>query len=347
MRAVRLVAWKHAPAVVEVEEPSPGPGEVAVRIGGAGICHTDLNLIHVLESGMLPFEPPFTLGHENAGWVAQLGAGVHGLEVGQPVAVYGPWGCGMCRPCHEGTENHCDRSTVVGPGVGGLGRDGGLAPLMIVPSPRHLVPLADLEPWQAAPLADAALTPYRVIRAWRHVLVPGSSAVVIGAGGGLGHLAVQLLRELTPARIVAVDTGPRALALATELGATTAVPADADVAAAVKDATAGRGAELVLDVVGSADTLAVAGAVVRARGHVAIVGAGGGSLAVGYFGLPYEVSVSTTYWGSIPELVDVVTLAEQGRIAARVQTFPMSRALDALEELHAGRIEGRAVVVPD
>ena len=347
MKAVRLVEWKHAPEVVDVDEPTPGAGEVLVRIGGAGICHTDISLIHVLDTGMLPFEPPFTLGHENAGWVAQLGDGVRGLEVGQPVVVYGPWGCGLCHNCAGGAENHCERPDVVGAEVGGLGRDGGLAPLMIVPSARHLVPLTDLEPWQAAPLADAALTPYRVIRKWRHLLVPGSSAVVLGAGGGLGHLAVQLLRELTPARIVGVDASPGGVQRALDLGATVAVRASDTTATEVRDATGGRGAELVLDFVGSADTLAVAAAVVRPLGHVAIVGSGGGTLTCGYFGLPYEVSVSTTYWGSIPELIEVVELAEQGRIASQVQTFPFSRALDALEALHAGTVEGRAVVVPD
>jgi propanol-preferring alcohol dehydrogenase len=347
MKAVRLVDWKHRPEVADVDEPSPGPGEVLVRIGGAGICHTDLNLIHVLEAGMLPFDPPFTLGHENAGWVERLGAGVRGLEVGKPVVVYGPWGCGVCHTCLHGAENHCERPTVVGPGVGGLGRDGGLAPLMVVPSPRQLVPLHDLEPWQAAPLADAALTPYRVIRKWIHLLVPGSSVVVIGAGGGLGHLAVQLLTAMTAARIVGVDARPRGVELAAELGADVSLLAGDSTPVEARDATAGRGAELVLDFVGSEATLALAGAVVRPLGHVAIVGAGGGSMTCGYFGLPYEVSVSTTYWGSIPELGEVVALAEAGRIVSRVQTFPFSRALDALDALHAGTIEGRAVVVPD
>jgi propanol-preferring alcohol dehydrogenase len=347
MKAVRLVEWQHAPEIAEVDEPSPAPGEVLVRIGGAGICHTDISLIHVLEAGMLPFDPPFTLGHENAGWVERLGAGVRGLEVGQPVVVYGPWGCGVCRNCLLGAENHCERPTVVGPEVGGLGRDGGLAPLMVVPAARHLVPLTDLEPWQAAPLADAALTPYRVIRKWVHLLVPGSNVVVLGAGGGLGHLAVQLLSAMTAARIVGVDARPGGVALAAELGAAVSLLAADSNAEEVREATGGRGAHLVLDCVGSEATLALAAAVVRPLGHVAIIGSGGGSMTVGYFALPYEVSVSTTYWGSIPELVEVVALAEAGRIASRVQTFPFSRALDALEALHAGSIEGRAVVVPD
>ena len=347
MKAVRLIGWKRPPAVEDVDEPVPGPGEVLVRIGGAGVCHSDLNMIHVIEAGMLPFDPPFTLGHENAGWVEQLGAGVSGLDVGQPVAVYGPWGCGLCDPCVRGSENHCERAAQLGYGGGGFGRDGGLAPLMVVPSARHLVALRDLEPWEAAPLADAALTPYRVIRKWRHLLVPGSTAVVLGAGGGLGHLAVQLLAELAPARIIGVDVRQSGVDLAAQLGADLSVLAGDSTAAEIRDATSGRGAELVLDCVGNDATLSVAAAVVRALGHIAIVGAGGGSVSCGYFGLPYEVSVSTTYWGSIPELHEVVALAEQGRIRSRVQRFPFSRALDALDALHEGAVEGRAVVVPD
>ena len=257
-----------------------------VRVGGAGLCHSDLNMLYTLEPGTLPFEPPFTLGHENAGWVEAAGPGVGGLEVGQPVVVYGPWGCGRCYRCQQGEENFCERQAELGYGGAGFGRDGGMAPLMVVPSPRYLVPLTTLEPWEAAPLADAGLTPYRVIRRWRHLLVPGSHVVVIGAGGGLGHLAVQILRAVAPSTIVAVDAREAGLALARELGADAAVLAGEDAAGAVREHTHGRGAELVLDFVGNDATLSLAAAVSRSLGHIAVVGAGGGSLAYGYFATP-------------------------------------------------------------
>ena len=183
-----------------------------MKVGGAGACHSDL---HVMEwpAGFLPYELPFTLGHENAGWIEALGAGVKGWEVGEAVAVYGPWGCGRCRPCRTGLETLCERAAQLGAAGGGLGRDGGMAEYMLVPDPRLLVPLGDLDPRDAAPLSDAALTPYHAIKLALHQLVPGTSAVVIGVGG-LGHMAVQILRALTPARVIATDIDAGKLELA-------------------------------------------------------------------------------------------------------------------------------------
>ena len=194
MRAVRLLEWKSDPQLVEVPEPTAGPGQVVVRIGGAGACHSDIHLMRDYDLGMLPWDPPFTLGHENAGWVHELGAGVVGLELDQPVAVYGPWGCGACERCRLGLENYCEdlSSAPVPRGGGGLGLDGGMAELMLVPDARHLVPLPDgLSPVAASPYIDAGLTSYHAVRRALPKLIPGSTALVIGVGG-LGHLAVQI-----------------------------------------------------------------------------------------------------------------------------------------------------------
>jgi alcohol dehydrogenase, propanol-preferring len=342
VRALRLVEWQRPAALVDVPEPEPGPGEVLIRVGGAGACHSDLHLLD-WPPGVLPFEVPFTLGHENAGWVEAVGAGVHGLELGTPVAVYGPWGCGMCHSCREGAEDYCERPA---PAMGGgLGRDGGMAELLVVPSPRLLVPLGDLDPVRAAPLTDAALTPYHAIARSRHKLVPGAHAVVIGAGG-LGHMAVQILRELTPARIVVVDRNPATLAMATSLGAAATIEAGPDAAAEVRDATGGRGAELVVDLVGSDDTLSLAMAVGRPRGDVVLVGIAGGSHTYSFFSQPYELSLASTYWGTITELMEVIALAQQGRIAAEVEVIPLSKGAEVYERMRAGTITGRVVVDP-
>ncbi len=190
--------------------PEPGPGQVLVKVGGAGACHSDLHLMEWPE-GTMSFGVPFTLGHENAGWVEALGAGVEGLAEGEAVAVYGPWGCGRCRSCRLSAENYCERQAEIGAFGGGLGLDGGMAEYMLVPHPRLLLPLGDLDPRDAAPLSDAALTPYHAVKRSLDLLVPGSTAVVIGVGG-LGHMAVQILRALSPARIVAVDTSADKLA---------------------------------------------------------------------------------------------------------------------------------------
>ena len=144
MLAYQLVEWQQAPVLRDVPVPEPGPGEVLVKIGGAEACHSDL---HVVEwpAGSLPYELPFTLGHENAGWVAAVGDGVRGVEVGEPVAVYGPRGCGRCARCVKGLENYCARPSEAVASPPGIGADGGMAPLMVVPHPRYLVPLGDLD----------------------------------------------------------------------------------------------------------------------------------------------------------------------------------------------------------
>ena len=348
MRALRLMEWKSDPVLVEVDDPEPGPGEVVVRIGGAGACHSDLHLMREFDAGLLPWGPPFTLGHENAGWVHALGPGVAGLEVGQPVAVYGPWGCGTCERCRLGIETYCENpaGAPVPSGGGGLGLDGGMAELMVVPHARHLVPLPDgLDPVAAAPLTDAGLTPYHAVRRSWAKLSPGSAAVVIGVGG-LGHLAVQILKATTAARVIAVDTRPEALVLASQCGADlTVTPGDA-AAQEIRDATDGRGADVVLDFVGADATLALGAAVARMVGDLTLVGIAGGSLAVSFFSVPYELSVQSTYWGSRPELVEVLDLGARGLLRPKVTTFTLDEAMEAYRRMENGTAEGRAVVVP-
>jgi propanol-preferring alcohol dehydrogenase len=348
MRALRLVEWQSDPVLVEVEEPRPGPGQVVVRIGGAGACHSDLHLMRDFQAGQLGWGPPFTLGHENAGWVHALGPGVVGLEVGQPVAIYGPWGCGTCQRCQLGIETYCENpSGAPAPGGGGgLGLDGGMAEFMLVPSARHLVPLPDgLDPVMAAPLTDAGLTPYHAIRRSWAKLPPDGTAVIIGIGG-LGHLGVQILKATTAARVVAVDTRPQALELARACGADVAVSPSETAVAEIREATRNRGADLVLDFVGNDVTLSLGIAVARTLGDLTVVGLGGGTLSFTFFSVPFEVSVQTTYWGSRPELVEVLELGARGLIRARVTTFPLDRALDAYREMEQGTLEGRAVILP-
>jgi len=345
MQALQLTGWKQPGELVEVEVPEPGPGQVLIKVGGAGACHSDLHLMHDFEPGMMPWEPPFTLGHENAGWVEQLGAGVTNVEVGEPVAVYGPWGCGRCRRCTQGMENYCERPDLVSAAAAGLGADGGMAPYMLVPSPRHLVSLGDLDPVEAAPLTDAGLTPYHAVKRALPLLTPGTTAVVIGVGG-LGHLAVQLLRTLSPATVIAVDQRQEALDLATTMGAHHAVTSDDQAADAIREHSGGRGADVVLDCVGVDATLALGASVARTLGQLTVVGIGGGSVPIGFFSIAYEVSVATTYWGTLPELDEVLALARAGHLTPHVQRFGLDEAPVAYERLARGEIDGRAVIVP-
>lgn len=346
MRALQITGWQSDPELREVARPEAGPGEVLVRMGGAGVCHSDLHVLHEFPEGAMPWQLPFTLGHENAGWVAEVGAGVRGLEPGQPVAVHGPWGCGSCRACAAGVENYC-RTPGAGAAVGGLGRDGGMAEFLLVPSARHLVPLPEgLDPATAAPLTDAALTPYHAIRRVQELLVPGSTAVVVGAGG-LGNLAVQILRATTDAQVIAVDQRQESRDLARARGADTVLDSDGGTAAAIRELTGGRGADVVLDMVGAQPTLDLAAAAVGPDAAVVVVGIGGGTLPVSFLGLPYGIRVLTTYWGTRPELHDVLALAARGDVAAQTTTWPLSRAPEAYAALRAGSVSGRAVVVPD
>lgn len=345
MKAFQLLQFQQEPELRDVPDPEPGPGQVVVRIGGAGACHSDLHLMHDFAPGMMPWDMPFTLGHENAGWVSAIGAGVSGLEVGEPVAVYGPWGCGRCSRCQVSTENYCERQGEIPAAGGGLGLNGGMAEKMLVPSARLLVPLGDLDPVAAAPLTDAGLTPYHAIARSRHLLVPGSHAVVIGVGG-LGHLAVQILSAISPATVIAVDTNRDALDMALQHGATHAVVAGPDAVAEVREHTKGMGADLVLDVVGNDATMQTAVGVARTLGHVTIVGIGGGTLPVGFFTVPYEVSIATTYWGSRVELMEVIALARAGHLRPHVQHFSLETADEAYRLMAAGDLRGRAVIVP-
>ena len=349
MRALRLNSWKSDPVLEEVPRPEPGPGEVLVQVGAAGACHSDLHLMHDFEPGVLPWAPPFTIGHENAGWVHTLGAGVAGLEPGQPVAVVGAWGCGTCRHCLDGLETYCerpDRAPVPG-GGGGLGLDGGMADYLLVPSARHLVPIPDgLDVAQAAPLTDAGLTPYHAVRRSAAKLGPTSTAVVIGVGG-LGHMAVQILRATTAARVVAVDTRESARDLALRYGAELALPPGPDLAQEIRNFTHGSGADVVIDCVGSDETLAAGAACARQLADLTIVGIAGGTLPVSFFGLPYEVSVQTTYWGNRRELVEVLDLASRGLLTAETSLYTLEDAPLAYQALTHGTVSGRAVVVPN
>jgi propanol-preferring alcohol dehydrogenase len=344
MKAYQLVAWQQPPEWREVPVPEPGPGQVLIRVGGAGACHSDL---HVMEwpEGATPFPLPFTLGHENAGWIEAVGAGVEDFAPGEAVAVYGPWGCGRCRECRQSRETLCERQGAIGAFGGGLGRDGGMAEYMLVPHTRLLVPLGDLDPRDAAPLTDAALTPYHAIKRAQHLLVPGSTAVVIGVGG-LGHMAVQLLRAVTPARIVAVDLAADKLRLARDVGAHDTVESGEASAGAVRELTGGLGAEVVLDFVGADATMALAAQSVRMGGDIEIVGLAGGALPFQFGAVPFDVTVSIPYWGTVIELMEVLELARQGVIRAHVERFPLDRVAEAYERMREGSLDGRAVICP-
>jgi alcohol dehydrogenase, propanol-preferring len=326
----------------DVPQPDPGPGQVLVRVGGAGVCHSDVTL---MEFAKAKREKPMTLGHENAGWIEAFGPGTlptPGLEVGAPVAVYGAWGCGACKNCRRGMENYCLVNVGSGPG---LSVDGGMAEYLLVPATRYLLPLGDMSPAEAAPLSDAGLTPYHAVKASLPWLVPGSYTVVIGAGG-LGHLAVQFLKALSPTTVISVDKREGALSLAAKVGADHTLVSGTKTAEEIRSITGGRGADLVLDICGYDDTLALASSVVASLGRLTVVGVGGGTLPFNFFGFPYEASVQSTYWGSVTELEELLTLARTGAVSIHAQSYPLEKASDVYASMLDGSLQGRAVLVP-
>jgi propanol-preferring alcohol dehydrogenase len=340
MQAFRLTAPRRTD-LQTVPQPEPGPGEVLVRIGAAGVCHSDLHIIDAPDA--LGMTIPLTLGHENAGWIEALGPGITDLERGEAVAVYGIIGCGACIACLAGRDNECRRTP---PGGIGLSRDGGMAEYVAVPA-RQVLPIGDLDVAQAAPLTDAGLTPYHAIAVTRRGLHPSGTCVVIGVWG-LGHLAVQILAATTATRIIAVDLREGALQLARDIGAHETVVSDRDATANIR-ALVGPppgGADVVLDFVGSPATVDLARSVVTTGGDVAIIGLAGGALPVGFGTLPFEARVSVTFWGTRAELAEVIALARAERIRAHVERFSLHDVQQAYDTLRTGRLEGRAVVVP-
>jgi propanol-preferring alcohol dehydrogenase len=328
-----------------VPDPEPGPGQILLKVAAAGVCHSDIAVMS-WPADQLPYRLPLTLGHEGAGAVAALGAGVEGIAIGDMMAVYGPWGCGACLSCAQGKENYCLRASELGIFPPGLGAPGAMAEYMIVDDPRHLAPLAGLDPVRTVPLTDAGLTPYHAIKRSLPKLTPGATAVVIGAGG-LGHVAVQLLRALTAAQVVALDVSDDKLALAREVGAHEALRSDTAAPDRIRALTGGRGAQVILDFVGAQATLDIAAAAAGIEADITIVGIAGGTLAVGFGTVPYETAVAAPYWGTRAELMEVLALAHSGAVEVRVETFALDEAPLAYERLHAGKINGRAVIVPN
>jgi alcohol dehydrogenase, propanol-preferring len=334
MRAVRLDAPGAGLRVVEVPAPEPAGTEVRIRVAACGVCHTDL---HIVDGSQRRVELPIILGHEVAGWVDAVGPDAGGHAIGEAVLVYGGWGCGLCRECASGNEQRCPTGRSPG-----FQADGGYADLMLVPHARHLVPLGSLDPVRAAPLADAGLTSYRAVRRAERWLRPGARVLVIG-GGGLGQFAMQYLRllpEAGPSLVVAVaERSAARLERATELGA--------DVSMLDPNASAlGGPSDVVLDFVGSDETVALAADVVARDGLVMLVGEGGGELRFGFERPAVESWLTTTAWGSAAELREVVRLAQAGSIRWDVDAMRLEDAEAAHRRARTGEAAGRIVLVP-
>ncbi|MTE15374.1 NAD(P)-dependent alcohol dehydrogenase [Nocardia aurantiaca] len=346
---MRALQWT-GPEKVQINDipvPDIGPTELLLKVGAAGVCHSDLTLVN------FPIqlrENPLTLGHEIAGTIEAVGSDVSGREIGERGVVYLFWTCGVCRECVSGNENVClAAGRVAMPPCPGLTVEGGMSEYARIPA-SSFVPIGDLDFIQAAPVADAALTAYHAIRGAREALRPGGTAVAIGIGG-LGHVAVQILRAISGVRVIAVDQARAKLDLAADCGAELGILSGDDTAEQILDLTDGRGADAVFDFVGVDSTAKLACETVAPNGAYRMVGIGGGAPDItagpaGGPGWPWGATVRKSLGGTRGDLHACVALAQAGKLRMEVERFDLAEGPDVFRRLDAGRIRGRAVLVP-
>ena len=340
MKAVRIHGYHQQPVVDDIPEPKiSGPLDVIVKIGGAGVCRTDLHIIEgQWEAAMNP-SLPYVLGHENAGWVQEVGSAVTNVAPGDTVILHPTPTCGLCHACRAGNDMHCENSSFPG-----LSHDGGMAEYLLT-SARCCVKLdPSTQPKDVAALADAGITAYHAVRKALPLLYPGTSAVVIGAGG-LGHIGIQCVAALSAASLIVVDRNPDALKLAEQLGATHTVVADGSHVAAVQDLTKG-GANVVFDFVAEQGAENEGWAMTRRAGSYYVIGYGGELHIPTLDVIGTERNVIGNIVGTYNDLAELMVLAQAGKVTLHTRAYPLAQAPEALADLDAGRVRGRAILVP-
>jgi NAD+-dependent secondary alcohol dehydrogenase Adh1 len=341
MKAVRLHEFHQMPVIDEVPDPKISAGlDVIVKIGGAGVCRTDLHIIEGQWDAAMGTPLPYTLGHENAGWVQEIGSEVSNVAVGDTVILHPTPTCGLCHACRAGDDMHCINSSFPG-----LSTDGGMAEYLLT-SARACVKLdPQTRPEDVAALADAGITAYHAVRKALPLLYPGTTCVVIGAGG-LGHIGIQCLAALTATRIIVVDRHPDALKLAEQLGAQHTVVADGGQVEAVKDLTGGNGAEVVLDFVAEQGAEMDGWNMTAPAGSYFVIGYGGTLHIPTLDIISTERNIIGNIVGTYNELAELMALAQAGKVTLHTRTYPLDAAVEALNDLDAGRVRGRAILVP-
>ncbi|MGB6146031.1 NAD(P)-dependent alcohol dehydrogenase [Mycolicibacter algericus] len=341
MKAVQVVGYHTKPQLVEVPDPTiEGPLDVIVRIGAAGVCRTDLHILEGQWAEITGVGLPYTIGHENAGWVHAVGDAVTNVAVGDKVILHPLLTCGLCRACRFGDDVHCTNSQF--PGVD---THGGYAEYLRT-SARSVVKLDDsLEPSDVAALADAGLTAYHAAAKVARVTRPGDNCVVIGAGG-LGHIGIQVLKAISGVTVVVVDRNPSAVQLAVSVGADEGIVADGTHVQRVLELTGGRGAEAVLDFVGEGGAT---------REGIEMLGRAGNYFVVGYgenIDVPTidviskEINFIGNLVGSYNDLQELMVLAAQRKVVLHTTEYRLDEFQRALDDLDAGLVRGRAILIP-
>jgi NAD+-dependent secondary alcohol dehydrogenase Adh1 len=341
VKAVRLHEFHQPPVIDEVPEPTvSGPFDVIVKIGGTGVCRTDLHIREGQWDAAMHTPLPYILGHENAGWVHEVGSAVSNVAVGDTVILHPTPTCGLCHACRAGDDMHCVASEFPG-----LSRDGGMAEYLLT-SARACIKLdPKTQPQDVAALADAGITAYHAVRKAIPLLYPGTACVVIGAGG-LGHIGIQCLAALTATTIIVVDRNPEALKLAEYLGADHTVVADGGHVAAVQDLTGGTGAHVVLDFVAEQGAEHDGWAMTGRAGSYFVIGYGGTLTIPTLDIITTERNIIGNIVGTYNDLAELMVLAEASKVTLHTRTYPLDAAPDAIADLDAGRVRGRAILVP-
>jgi NAD+-dependent secondary alcohol dehydrogenase Adh1 len=342
MKAARLHEYHSELRLDDLDEPSAtGPLDVVVRIGGAGLCRTDLHIIEGQWADITGIELPYTLGHENAGWVHEVGSAVTNVEAGDTVIVHPLVTCGLCRACRRGDDMHCEQGAFPG-----IDTDGGMAHFLKT-NARGVVKLEPtLEPKDIAALADAGLTAYHAVRRAQPVLHPGTRAVVVGSGG-LGHIGIQCLKAMTAAEVIVLDPSEIALELARDIGADHVVRVDGSHVDTVKEMTDGTGAEAIIDFVGEKGAVADGVAMLRDGGSYFVIGYGENVDVPTIEIVSREISFIGNLVGSYTDLDELMTLTAQGKVRLETKNYPLEAVNDAVADLDAGRLKGRGILIPD
>jgi NAD+-dependent secondary alcohol dehydrogenase Adh1 len=341
MRAVQVTGYHDSLTMSEVPDPvAKGPLDVVVRIGGAGVCRTDLHILEGQWAEKSQVTLPYTIGHENAGWVHAVGDAVTNVAVGDKVILHPLVTCGLCRACRFGDDVHCENNHFPG-----IDSDGGYAEYLLTTA-RSVVKIdPGLEPADVAALADAGLTAYHAAAKAARILHPGDVCVMIGAGG-LGHIGIQVMRAISAATLVVVDRNADALALASGLGADVTILADGSQVQQVLDLTGGRGAEAVIDFVGEGGATAQGVAMLRQAGSYYVVGYGENISVPTIDMVSNEINIIGNLVGSYNDLVELMALAATGRVTLHTTKYALDDYQQAIDDLDSGRIRGRAILVP-
>jgi alcohol dehydrogenase, propanol-preferring len=354
IRSARIHEYQKPLSIDNTPKPRISTGEqVLVKVAAAGLCHSDLHLINGQWKDIIPIQLPITPGHEVAGWIEELGNSVPRgvLDIGDLVAVFGGWGCGICFHCKNGDEQLC-----INPKWPGLSswNDGGYSQYILVPSYRFLINVNNhkkygIRPEELAPLTDAGLTPYRAIKKIWHLLGPGTNIAIVGVGG-LGSYGVQYAKIFgAGSNVIAIDVDDRKLELAETLGAdyTINTKMQQDIKKEVLQMTSGNGLNVVVDCVGTEETIRNSVATLSKRGVLVMVGLFGGQINMPLVSAVInEYQVICSLWGNYNELREVIELAKDQKIKHSIHSFPLTEINKAIDSLRVGNIEGRAVIVP-